>query len=142
MVTKYMGICDASNKRYVLYKDHYAFHITTKKNIDSIKSKGLIPSLGVRSQSKDDKERAIYFFDNLYNLYEWIEVLYKNEDLSSLILLRFNLKRKHFYVHNDGEDFYLLNKIEPTKLEYLEDLDENIYRKKLIWKSLIDYKEV
>ena len=105
------------NKEFIWYKDHYVYHITNKKNMENIITNGLKPMLGERSISIGDTIKGIYFTDNLYVIDEWMDKLYDNKD--SLEVLRFNLKRLKWYIHNGGEDFYLTNKVLPEKLDYL-----------------------
>jgi len=127
------------DSEFIWYQDKYVFHITNKENIKSIKEKGLVPKIGERSKQVGDTVKGIYFFDNIYNLYEWIECLYKNKDITSLALLRFNLKRRKWFIHNNCEDFYIIHKVSPDKIEYLENLDGRVYEKELIWKKLNSY---
>lgn len=125
------------DKEFIWYEDHFVYHITTKENIESIIKHGLIPSLGERSLSKMDINKAIYFFDNINNFQMWAELLYPNIDIKNLELLRFNLKRRKWYIHNGGEDFYLLNKVPPQKIQYLDDAGQINGLHELNWKNLV-----
>ena len=136
---------------FIWYKDHYVYHITNKSNMKSIREKGLIPSLGDRSLKVGDNIKAIFFFDNIYNLDEWCDALYKDCNKDELEVLRFNLKRRKWYIH-DGEDFYIKSKVDATKLEFLKAYDKNnnqislgnIYKDdcKYKWEKIKKYGEV
>lgn len=132
-------------KEFIWVEDHYVYHLTQKNNLDNIIKCGLIPMCQERSISHDDAFPAIYFFDNLDNLFNWIYALYKKDDLNGLELLRFNLKRKQWFLHNGGEDFYLQEKIKPNELMYLSNsnelIDEEDLGKKLIWTPIKDYNK-
>ena len=110
---------------FIWHTDHFVYHITEKSSIESILKTGLIPMVGARSNDAGDTEKAVYFFDNLYNLESWMNYLYKNKDKDSLEVLRFNLKRLKWYIHNGGKEFYLKNMIPLEKLQYLILCDEN-----------------
>lgn len=125
------------DKEFIWYEDHFVYHITPKENMGSIIKYGLVPSLGERSLSKGDINKAIYFFDNINNFEMWAELLYPNLDISDLKLLRFNLKRRKWYIHNGAEDFYLLNKVLPQKIQYLDDSELFNSIGEANWKSLV-----
>jgi len=135
------------SKEFIWSEDHFAYHITLKDNINSIIEKGLIPSLGQRSISACDNEKAIYFFDSLLNLNDWMEKLYSDKNKDDLEVLRFNLRGRKWYLHNGGEDFYLKRKVNIDKLEMLRlyDINNNVipYSKldyvddiKYVWNSM------
>ena len=134
---------------FIWRKDHHAFHITDTKSMNNICIKGLIPMCGERSKLVDDEIQAIYFFDNINSVSDWIDILYKNNDIYELELLRFNLKNRKWIKQNDDE-FYLPNKILPEKIEYLRiyDTENNNYlplnyiddNKLLIWNNINEYK--
>ena len=131
-------------EEFIWNEDHYAYHLTHKHNINKIVNEGLIPMCKERSISHNDTFPAIYFFDNLYNLFDWSYFLYNKNNLNELELLRFNLKRKKWFLHN-GEDFYLKEKIKPNELTYLSNLneviDEEDLGKKLIWTPIKKYNK-
>lgn len=134
------------SKEFIWYDDHFVYHITEKSNLDEIRKVGLKPFCGERSKSVDETRNAIYFFDNLFSTENWIDELYKNKDKTSLELLRFNLKRRKWYIQNQMiGDFYLLRPVLPEKIELLKRTDEKniihpltdiVYQKKLIWEPL------
>ena len=108
------------DKEFIWYNDHFVYHITEKQNIDSIIKHGLIPSLGNRSILAGDNFKAVFFFDNINNIENWMDFLYKNQDKDSLEVLRFNIKKLKWFIHNNGEEFYIKHKIPITKIDYLE----------------------
>lgn len=141
---------------FIWRSDHYAFHLTNKKAIGSISKQGLKPLCGKRSKSVGDDTKGIYFFDCLGSVTDWIEALYENKNIEELELLRFNLKNRKWLKRNDNE-FYLLNKVLPEKIEYLRiyDPEKEMYLplnnldyyypdKKLLltWNSLDTYKSL
>ena len=141
---------------FIWKRDHYAFHLTNKKAIDDISRQGLKPLCGERSKSVGDDTKGIYFFDCLGSVTNWIEALYENKNIEELELLRFNLKNRKWLMNNCNE-FYLLNKVSPEKIEYLRiyDPEKEIYLplnnldyyyldKKLLlkWNSLDNYKSL
>lgn len=109
-----------------LFQDYFAYHITEKKNIDSIIKYGLIPSMGERSLLAKDEFKAIFFFDEFYNINNWMEFLYKNKDKDTLEVLRFNLKNLRWFIHNRGDEFYIKHKIPIDKIDYLEIYNHNM----------------
>lgn len=133
-------------KEYKWHEDHYAYHITQTKNIESIKQNGLQPMCGRRSIESKDTRLAIYFSDTLYLVEQWIELLYKTKNKQELELLKFNIKEQNWYAQDETiGDFFLLKPIIPEKIEILEKYDElnNPYtidkiqtQKKLKWNSL------
>lgn len=138
------------DKTFIWSKDHYVHHLTTRDKIAEIITKGLVPRIGTRSESINDKNKAIYFFDSITLLDDWIEELYKDRNKSDLELLRFNLKnRKWFHRDIDIGDFYLKTRVNPNSIEFLSIYDdsekiiiseENIEKHKSIWKKIKDYK--
>lgn len=110
---------------FIWYQDHFVYHITEKDNIESILKYGLIPSLGERSILAGDQFKAIFFFDEIYHIEEWMDFLYKNKDKDSLEVLRFNIKRLKYFIHNNGEEFYLKHKIPVEKIDYLNLYNSN-----------------
>ena len=132
--------------------DHFAYHITEKQNIDSIIRYGLLPTIGDRSIIAGDNFKAVFFFDNINNIEEWMDFLYKNKDKDSLDVLRFNIKSLKWFIHNNGEEFYIRHKIPITKIDYLEIynkesnlisynnlINENIYNLEYRWNKLKEY---
>lgn len=138
-------------QEFVWHQDHFVYHITEKQNIESIIKYGLIPTIGNRSLLAGDKFKAIFFFDKLYNLEDWMDFLYKNKDKNSLEVLRFNIKRLKGFIHNGGEEFYIKNHIPAEKIDYLklyneerlitfnEMMDKNVYDLDYRWNKLKEY---
>ena len=132
------------DKEFIWYNDHYVYHITKSENVENITKKGLVPFCGERSISVGDTRKAIYFFDYIYSAEEWAYRLY--EDNIELELLKFNLKRRKWYmVNQEIGDFYITSPILPENIEILKRIteDNNIfsineisYQKKLIWEPL------
>lgn len=109
-----------------LFQEYFAYHITEKKNIDSIIKYGLIPSMGERSLIAKDEFKAVFFFDELYNINNWMDFLYANKDKDNLEVLRLNLKNLRWFIHNRGEEFYIKRKIPIDKIDYLEIYNNNL----------------
>ena len=124
------------NHELICKRDHFAYHITEKNNMDSIIKYGLIPSFGDRSKIAGDRFKAVFFFDNIYNIESWMDFLYKNKDKDSLEVLRFNIKKLKYFIHNNGEEFYLKNKIPVEEIDYL-----NLYNNSNIISFSNLYKE-
>ena len=118
------------------YKDYNAYHITETKNMNSIKIQGLKRKNGERCQKINDDIKGIFFTDNIYGVGKWIEWLYPDTDITSLILLRFNLLHRKFHYKSFFSDEYysLVPKIKPEKLWYLEIKKEE---KKMFLNSLL-----
>lgn len=142
-------------QEFIWYQDHFVYHITEKQNIDSIIKYGLVPSLGDRSLLVGDKFKAIFFFDELYNIEEWMDFLYKNKDKNSLEVLRFNIKKLRWFIHNAGEEFYTKSNIPIEKIDYLklynknnrlitfnDMINENIYDLDYRWNKLKEYHKI
>ena len=137
-------------KEFIWYQDHFAYHITEKQNIDSIIKNGLIPSIGNRSRVAGDEFKAIYFFDEIYSLEEWMDFLYQNQDKDSLEILRFNIKNLKWYFHRKNE-FYITQIIPSEKIDFLilyrglelvtfsEIQTENIFNFDYRWNKLKEY---
>lgn len=142
---------------FIFHQNHYAYHIAHNNNMDEIINKGLLPNCGLRSRLAGDSRKAVYFFDSLYSVNDWIDRLYNNKDVENLELLRFNLKGLKWYIQNQLiSDFYLLNPIEKQKLSYLRIINQNgelcnlshidktLYDKecqsKLFWHEVKNYK--
>ncbi len=122
------------NKELVWLQDHFVYHITEKNNMDNIMRYGLLPSLGDRSILAGDNFKAVFFFDKLYNLDNWINFLYQCRDKASLEVLRFNIKQIRCFSHNDGEEFYTKQIIPVEKIDYLEISKKDC--------SLIDFNDL
>ena len=134
------------------YGEEFGYHITERKNIDSIREKGLIPQCGERSKSVDDNA-AVYFTKCITLIDDWFDLLYPNRDINELLLLRFNLMRRKWYINSYFQsDCYLERKVRPECLQYGEILNpeegrllnwkEPIYEKKLIWKPISEYPKL
>jgi len=97
---------------------------------------GLKPLCGENSKSVGDTRKAIYFFDNLRFLYDWVDVLYTIENSADLELLRFNLKRRKWKpLDVEFGEGYVERKIPPEKIEYAVLLES-----RLKWKNLQSYQ--
>ena len=115
------------SKEFIWRKDHFVCHLTEETNMSSIINQGLLPSNGKRCQSVNDERVGLFFFDGLYNLQNWAEVLYKNNELEALKILRFNIKNRKWYIDNSNEralGFYLTNKVLPESISYLNITDK------------------
>ena len=137
-----------------IYKDdHYVYHITDKKNIDSIISHGLVPSLGDRSLKVGDNFKAIYFFDKIDSINDFMNFLYENKNKDSLEVLRFNIKQLTWFYHSDNE-YYIKCDIPVDKLDYLELYidnnkisfsyleDKDMYNLDYKWCKLTEYHKI
>ena len=137
----------------VYYKEKYGYHITEKKNMESIITNGLIPMCGERSQSVGDENVAICFAQGLHQINEWIDILNYDKDIWSLELLRFNLNRRKWYISScDYSDCYLKESVDPEYIEFgvitdsitgdVLPLNTHPYQKKLIWTPIRDYPRI
>ena len=50
------------SKKYAIQASETYFHVTEKKNLKSILSKGLVPQIGTLSQKLGEDRKAIYLF--------------------------------------------------------------------------------
>ena len=115
-------------KEFIWYSDHFVFHITEEKNMLSIMENGLLPLNGDRCKSIMDERQGVFCLDGLYNVENWAEILYGKSDLETLKLLRFNLKRRKWYMDNSNPNafgMYLPYKVLSNKLDYLKMIDSN-----------------
>jgi hypothetical protein len=145
-----MIICN----EFIWKTDQYGYHITSVESMKGICTKGLIPSLGERSKSVGETEKGIFFIYNLYEMHEWINTLYKERNIQELELLRFNLKNRKWHMRvgysiNDLQEFYLVNKVLPERIQYARvfnsnneelTLDTNDKNINITWNNLKDYK--
>lgn len=122
------------NRDFIFYYNHYAYHLTKKEYMLDIVIQGLKPLCGENSKCVGDTRKAIYFFDKLRFLYDWVDALYSREDADQLELLRFNLKRRKYHFLSQCEG-YVERKIPPEKIEYAVLSDS-----RLKWKSLQLYE--
>lgn len=113
---------------FIWKTDHFVCHITEEKNIASIIEKGLIPMNGKRCRSVMDNRTGVFCLDGLHNVETWAEVLYEQYELETLKLLRFNLKRRKWYLDNSNDlalGIYLPYKVLPEKISYLDIKNKN-----------------
>lgn len=119
--------------------------------MSSIKVKGLVPQNGERCKKAKDENRAVYFFDYISNLHNWIDNLYPEHN-KDLYLLRFSIKKKHWYVKDlFAGEYYLKTNVSPKQIKYLkiQDIDdyltipavEKSKCKKLLWVPLEKFQE-
>lgn len=140
-----------SEDELIWKEEHYGYHITEKKNILSIIEKGLIPMCGERSKRVGDRDKAICFTGSLIHVNKWIEMLYPNEKLKNLILLKINLINKKIKIRSRCvEDYRMFEAVSVEEIEYLQItkdylnsilnalLREKEYR--LEWHNLVKYK--
>lgn len=91
-------------------KNRY-FHVTPKKNLQSILSNGLLPQIGERSAEIGEPEPCIFLFpifeemDNA--LYNWLGEAFKDDE--ELVILQIDVP-ENFPIHQEkdsnGDDFY------------------------------------
>lgn len=115
-------------KEFIWNKDHFICHITEEKNMLKIMEKGLIPLNGERCKFAMDKRKGIFCLDGIDNVEEWAISLYEQYELETLKLLRFNLKKRKWYIdnsHNTTFALYLPYKVLPQKISYLDIRDKN-----------------
>lgn len=124
------------NQGFIIYWDYFVYHLTRKEYMEKIVTQGLKPMCGENSKSIGDTKKAIYFFDNLRFLEDWVDALYGIENANNLELLRFNLKRRKWKpLDVEFGEGYIERKIPSEKIEYADLLDS-----KLKWKSLQLYE--
>lgn len=140
-----------SSLEFTLKFDYPAYHITERRNLNSILDNGLISMCGNRSLEVSDTRKAIYFFCHFDLLYDWIELLYKDKAIDELILLRFNLKNRHCYTQDPFmDDYYTRGRIRSDKLDFLcvyenneiVPYNENIYKNTLKFEKLTDLQKI
>lgn len=115
-------------KEFIWMTDHYVCHITEEKNMFGIMEKGLLPLNGERCSFVLDNRKGVFCLDGVHNVQYWANALYETFDLDTLKLLRFNLKRRKWYIDNSNEfalGFYLPNKVLPERIDYLQMKDKN-----------------
>ena len=135
-------------------KINFAYHITHKNNMVKIIKKGLIPQCGQNCNRVGDHFVGVYFVPSLEGIYDfWMNNIYDNEDIDSLIILRFDVtKMKIIQLHPalklssgkwDPGEWIVQKKIKPQKIEYLANIsDANIEydKEKQLWLPIKQYK--
>lgn len=115
-------------EEFIWKKDHFVCHITEEQNMPSIIEKGLIPMNGERCRFVMDNRTGVFCLDGVYNVQAWAEALYEEYELETLKLLRFNLKRRKWYIDNSNDlafGMYLPYKVLPEKISYLDIRDKD-----------------
>lgn len=115
-------------EEFIWKTDHFVCHITEEKNMLSIMEQGLLPLNGDRCRFAMDDRKGIFCLDGIHNVQSWAEALYEQYELEILKLLRFNLKRRKWYIDNSNDlalGMYLPNKVLPEKIDYLQMKDSN-----------------
>lgn len=140
---------DITNHIYVITEQHYAYHLTLKKNMEGIIRKGLIPQCGPNCKRVDDTSVGVHFCDSLYAMFDfWIMALYEKRDKRELELLRFNIQNRRFQElfyprYPEPGDWMLLNGVTPKCIEYLQHTEEGIiYSENPIWEPIKKYKMI
>lgn len=113
-------------REFVWYKDHFVCHITEEKNMTGIIEKGLIPLNGERCKRVEDNRKGVFFLDGLNHVEDWACLMYEQSELQRLRLLRFNLKKRKWYIDNSSDyslGFYLPYKVLPERISYLDIRD-------------------
>lgn len=140
-------------REFIWNTDHYAYHITNTDAMKNICKEGLKPSVGKRSLKAGDNIKGIFFFDGLIFMNEWIDFLYEDKNILELELLRFNIKKLKWTIHNSNE-FYITNDVNQKEIEYLRlfDKDTNAFLplnteyyltttdERITWNKLNNYK--
>lgn len=115
-------------EEFIWKKDHFVCHITEEQNMPSIIEKGLIPMNGERCRFVMDNRTGVFCLDGVHNVQAWAEALYEEYELETLKLLRFNLKRRKWYIDNSNDlafGMYLPYKVLPEKISYLDIRDKD-----------------
>jgi hypothetical protein len=110
-------------EEFIWRKDHYVCHLTEESNMESIIEKGLLPSNGKRCQAVNDERIGVFCFDGLHHAKDWAEILYNNDELETLKILRFNLKNRKWHIDWSNQfvfAMYLPYKVLPQRLSYLD----------------------
>ena len=126
-------------KEFIWYEDHFVCHITEEKNMLGIMEKGLIPQTGERCQYAMDKRKGVFCLDGIHHVEDWARKLYEEYELETLRLLRFNLKRRKWYLDNSNDSalgMYLPRKVLPEKISFLDI--RNINGEELSFTKLFD----
>ncbi|MDD3397668.1 MAG: hypothetical protein PHR96_03935 [Clostridia bacterium] len=105
--------------------DLKGYHITKKSNLYSISKMGLVPKLGRRSASVQDKSALISFTPSLKTIPIWKERLFKNESYDDLVVLVFDLTGiEHTKRYDSAGDFFTKNVISQNKIRVLQLYDK------------------
>ncbi len=107
------------------------YHVTSLKNWNKIKSKGLIPKIGKLSDKYGENEKAIYTFISLEELdnalMNWLGQEYEDmeEELEKKIdiaVIEVDIRHLNLNTQTDenGNDFYEQKITEPIPPEYLK----------------------
>ncbi len=73
-----------------------------------------------------DDRKGVFCLDGIHHVEDWACALYEQYELETLKLLRFNLKRRKWYLDNSNDlalGFYLPYKVMPEKISYLDIRD-------------------
>lgn len=114
-------------KEFIWYEDHFVLHITKEEKMIRIMEKGLLPLNGERCSQIGDEWKGVFCLDALSSVEDWATELYERHELETLKLLRFNLKRRKWYIDNSNDlafGMYLPYKVLPEKISYLDIKDE------------------
>lgn len=95
----------------IVNKDNRYFHVTPKKNIESILANGLIPQIGERSQEIGEVQEAVFLFPNFEEmnnaLTNWLGDCF--EEVDELVILQIDLPKDfpiYREIDSNGNDFY------------------------------------
>ena len=85
-----------------------AYHVTKKTNLNSILSKGLIPSIGERSLKLGESQAGIYLFPTKEDcnnaLMNWLGQEFEDVEEDGLVILKINYSG-HNIRNNEGIDY-------------------------------------
>ena len=104
------------------------YHATLKRNIFSIKDRGIVPKIGNNSRLISESIERIYLFNTVEDLdcalSQWFGELFNDED--ELIILEIELSEDDYYLelNHDLYESYYYKTIEFNKVTRLLEEDE------------------
>lgn len=134
----------------IIYEtSRYVYHLTPESNLKGIIEKGLIPQCGPNCKKADDESIGIHFAPYLEYIYDfWIDAIYERKDKELLKILRFSIQNQRIQQLCPGTyhlpaDWITLDKINPERIEYLTNPDEEdieYNEEKQLWLPIKKYQ--
>lgn len=108
---------------FIWHEDKFVYHLTNVAAMKGIIKSGLLPMVGDRSKMVGDNIQGIYFYYDFDETKDWINSIYRRDDIHDIELLRFNIKGLEYHTHDidiDGlyVDHYVSNGIPRNEIEY------------------------
>ena len=112
-------------------KEYY--HVTTYDNLDGIRQKGLVPSIGKRSMAYGETHPAIYLFANINDTIDaitnWLGDELTEDDDIMLLIIKITIPNDFdFETTPDNQNIaeYEILSYNPISTKYLSFYDENL----------------